>query len=343
MDMAEHGPGGGRSTGVRVFAAFAVALAFALGVYALLSATRPPGGLVSFSFLLILPAAISAFVAWIADPWGTRPRNFYLMIPVWIGVAVVAASLLILKEGVICVLILSPLWLGSGLLGAWGTWRLRRRSEDLSSVFSAAFLLLPLAAMQVEPFVPLPQRTFTVTRTIEVAATPARLWPLMRGIPDVQPGEGCWNISQDVIGVPRPLGARLVGAGVGAQRMANWGARVRFREVITRWAPGRAIGWRFMFDNLAGWAFTDRHLMPDSPYFRVLDGGYRVIPLASGRTRLVLATRYRVRTPVNAYAALWGELFLGDLENNLLALVKNRAERSQSIGAMRNTSVRTPL
>ncbi len=67
--------------------------------------------------------------------------------------------------------------------------------------------------------------------------------------------------------------------------------------------------------------------MPDSPYFRVTDGGYRMTPLGDDRTQLSLDTRYWMRTPVNSYAALWGELFLGDMENNLLAMIKQRAER----------------
>ena len=41
----------------------------------------------------------------------------------------------------------------------------------------------------------------------------------------------------------------------------------------------------------------------------------------------MIDTHYWMRTPVNIYAALWGEFFLGDIENNLLALVKQRAER----------------
>ena len=51
-------------------------------------------------------------------------------------------------------------------------------------------------------------------------------------------------------------------------------------------------------------------------------------PLANGRTRVTLHTDYRIRTPLNAYAAVWGELFLGDLEDNLLALIAQRAESS---------------
>ena len=148
----------------------------------------------------------------------------------------------------------------------------------------------------------------------------------MRGIPDVHPGEGGWNVTQDVLGVPRPIGARLIGEGIGADRHALWQHNIRFRERITRWQPGRALAWRFLFDDMRGWGYTDRHLLPDSSYFRVDTGGYTVTPIGPGLVRLTLHTSYRVRTPVNLYARLWGELFLGDLEDNLLALLKKRAE-----------------
>ena len=316
-----------RSAAIRIAAAFAVALAFALGVYLLLDAVRPDTGLVSFSFLLVLPAAISAFVAYVADPWKTRTRAAYLLIPFWLSGVVIVASLAILREGVICVLLLSPLWMISGLIGAEITYRLRRRIGPDNKTYSSALLLAPLMAMQVEPYIPLPQTEATVTRSTVIAATPAKIWPLLRGIPDVQPGEGQWNISEDVIGIPRPLGAQLFGSGIGAERRANWGNDVRFRERVIDWEPERRIGWRFIFDDIEGWKFTDRHLMPDSPYFRVTTGGYKMQPLADGRTRVTIHTRYWIQTPVNGYSKLWGELFLGDLENNLLALVKGRAEK----------------
>lgn len=105
-------------------------------------------------------------------------------------------------------------------------------------------------------------------------------------------------------------------------------AFVAFRERIVEWRPGERIDWRFIFARIDGWRFTDRHLIPDSAYFRVATGGYSLEPLGPGRTRLVIETRYWLRTPVNGYSALWGEIFLGDLENNLLALVKARAERA---------------
>ncbi|HEU0044974.1 SRPBCC family protein [Sphingomonas sp.] len=310
---------------LRIGGAIVAALAFCWAVYALLAAIRPSSGTVGFAFLLVLPAAVCAFVAYVADPWKTRSHTAYLLMPVWILAAVVVLSLFVLGEGTICVLLLSPLWLISGIAGAEITYRLRRRVRD-GRTYCLSLLALPLIAIQVEPYIPLPQATASVSRSILVRATPEQLWPMLRGIPDVRPGEGRWNLTQDMIGVPRPIGARLERDGLGADRHAVWQHGIRFRERITQWEPGRRIGWRFLFDDIAGWGYTDRHLMPDSPYFTVTSGGYRADPVAPGLTRLTLHTQYRLRTPVNGYAKLWGELFLGDLENNLLALIKDRAE-----------------
>ncbi len=317
-----------RSPAIRIAAAFATAFAFALGVYLLLEAVEPNGGVISFSFLLILPAAISAFVAYVADPMGERPWRFYAMVPVWILLAVIVASVFLLREGVICIILLAPLWLISGVIGTGITYSMRNRAKD-GTTYCSALLLAPLMAMQIEAQVPLPIAEASVTRSIIVNASPAQIWPLLLGIPDVHPGEGRWNLSQDVIGIPRPVGARLIGSGLGADRYADWGDRIKFRERITDWQPGKTLGWRFIFDDIEGWKFTDRHLMPDSPHFHITTGGYRMEPLANGRTRVILDTRYMVRTPVNLYSQLWGEFFLGDVENNLLGLVKGRAEAAR--------------
>jgi hypothetical protein len=312
---------------IRIAAAVTGALAFAWGVYALLQASRPQDGAIGFAFLLVLPAAVCGFVAYVIDPWKERSHRAYLAVPLWMLAAVVVLSLVLLREGVICVLLLAPLWIVSGLTGAEITYRLRRRVRN-DRTFCLTLFALPLIAVQVEPYVPLPVATATVTRSVLVHAAPATIWPMLRGIPDVCPGEGRWNLTQDVIGVPRPIGAKLASGGIGADRFARWQHHIVFRERITQWQPGRQLSWRFIFDEMAGWGYTDRHLLPDSSYFKVATGGYRMDPIAPGLIRVTLHTTYRVRTPVNLYAQAWGQLFLGDLENNLLGLVKDRAEQA---------------
>jgi hypothetical protein len=310
----------------RIVAALAAAAGMSLVVYLLLDTARPSSGLIGFTFLLVLPAALCALAAVIADPWAQRSTGFYVALPFWTLLALIAISVVVLREGTICVVILSPLWLISGMAGSLLVRRLRRHAER-DRTLCTTLLLVPLVAMQLEPYVPLAENGYAVSRTIVVEAPPARIWPLLRGIPDVRPGEGKWNFSQDVVGLPRPIGARLLRDGLGAERVARWQYGIGFREKITEWQPGRRIGWSFDFGGSQGWHFTDRHLRPDSDYFRVTSGGYTLAPLGPNRTRVTLDTRYLIRTPVNGYSALWGELFLGDVENNLLALIKQRAER----------------
>jgi hypothetical protein len=318
------GTEGKRSLVLRLAGASGIAVAYGLGVYALLQSVKP--GVVSIAFLLVQPAAICAFIAYVADLRGTRGVMPYIMVPFWTLLAVIPISAFVLKEGVVCVLILSPLWLMSGMLGSYVTFHLRRIITRGKS-YCVTALALPLMAILIEPSIEMPRRDYAVTRSIVVAAPPEKIWPLLRGIPDVGVAEGCWNVSQDIVGIPRPLSARLFGEGIGAERTANWGAHVAFKERIDVWQENRQIGWQFDFNGSRGWEFTDRHLVPDSPYFRVTTGGYSLTPVDAHRTLVTLHTRYWIATPVNAYAALWGELFLGDLEDNLLAIVKGRAER----------------
>lgn len=322
-----------RKARIRIAAALAVAILVAGGVYALIAATHPDNGFVGFVFLLVLPAALSAFVARVADPLGEREFGFYMRVPLYLLAGVIVVSIGVLREGTVCILMLSPIWLALGCAGSAIAFRLRPRGqteiEGLYETFrgSSALLILPVLLIQVEAALPVPQQFASVTRQVVIDAPPSRVWPLLRGIPDVRPDEGRWTLSQDVIGIARPVGATLVGDGIGAVRRVRWQSAIDFEERIVAWQAGRLIRWSFVFDRASMNRFGDRHLLPDGSYIRITDGGYRLDQLDGGRTRVTLDTRYWMRTPVNRYAALWGELVLGDLETNVLAIIKDRAER----------------
>ena len=84
------------SAPLRIASAVALAMAFAITVYLLLDATRV-NGLVSFTFLLLLPAALTAFVAYVGDPWAERSRRYYMMMPLWLLGATILLSVPVLK------------------------------------------------------------------------------------------------------------------------------------------------------------------------------------------------------------------------------------------------------
>jgi hypothetical protein len=322
-----------RTAALRILSATTIATAYAVGVYEAIETLYPAdgaAGIVGFAFLLTLPSASCAFVAYVADPLKTRTYRTYVLIPVWMLLAVIVAAIFVEKEGALCIVLLSPFWLFFGWLGVHLTWRLRRLTGK-GHTYSFTMLALPLIAMQIEPHIPVPRDTTTVERSIVVDASPEAIWPLLRGIPHVGPHEGRWTITQDLIGVPRPVGAHLEGDGVGADRYAVWERNIRFRERIEDWEVNRRMGWRFFFDDVSAWRYTDRHLMPGNPWFTVTTGGYRADPLPDGRTRVSLHTEYEIQTPFNAWSMLCGQLLLGDLENNILAVIKGRAEGDRMI------------
>lgn len=288
------------------------------------------GDVAFVSFLIILPAASCAAAALIGDPGGTRGIRFYFSVPLLLIFAICALSVVALREGAVCIVMYAPIWIVSGEVGVFAAWHYRgllnRRRDALCSVL----IVLPFLAMQIEAQLPVPERRATVSRTIEIDAPAARVWPLLRGIPDVRPHEGRWNLTQDLLGVPRPRGAWLAGDGPGALRHARWAGDIAFNERITVWRPGREIGWHFEFGEMTGWNDVDRHLAPNGGTLRISDGGYRLTPLPVGRSRLELHTSYVMRTNVSAYARLFGEWFLGDIHGNLLTIVKDRAESAQS-------------
>lgn len=315
------------SVPLRLLGAHAAALAFALAVYALLAVVGATDGVITFGFLAILPAALSAFVSYVADPLAQKRVGAYLLVPVWLMLAVSVIALLFLGEGIVCVLMLAPIWLAAGVIGAGITYACRHRIHDGRS-YVTLWALAPLLVMSAEPHLPRPEAERTVTRSILISATPETVWPLLEGVGRIGPDEGIWTWTQSVVGVPRPQEVRLEGQGPGALRQVAWQSGITFQEVITEWQPLRRIGWDFRFDTKAGWEITDPHLMPDSAYMQIRRGGYSLTPLPGGQVQVTLDTTYWMQTPVNGYAAVWGELFLGDLENNVLTILKARAEAS---------------
>ena len=303
-----------------------IALALAVSAYLIINYTRMTNGYSSLWFLAVLPAFLSALICYIGDPKRTRDSALYWLVPPVLVAMVAAGSVWFLREGIICLIMLSPIWLISGWAGAFILRRVRGKPVD-TGVFRSSFLLLPLLAGLAENSLTFAPQDFTVTRHVEVDATPQDIWPYIVSNPHIAPSEGRWTVSQNIVGLPRPSATVMNGTGKGAIRTAYWGDHVHFDEIITGWQPGHRMAWDFRFTNTSLQDYTDRHISPDGPILKVASGEYRFERLASGKTRVTLSTRYTAKTHVNLYAALWGELFLGDVQNNILTVVKDRAEK----------------
>ncbi|HVI34412.1 SRPBCC family protein [Phenylobacterium sp.] len=292
----------------------------------MLSASRAGSAwFASIWFLALLPALLSALICYIGDPDRTRSEVFYWWVPVILCGLVSAASIFFLREGVICLIMLAPIWMGSGWVGAF---IMRSQRNRRGRSVQSSFLIIPLVAAMVEAQLPTPHETVVLTRSIVVHASPEDIWPYAVSSRGIGPDEGRWTITHNLIGMPRPRQSVVDKLGVGGVRTAYWGDHVNFEERIVEWVPGRKLGWRFNFTNSSVQDYTDRHISPDGEFLKVDSGDYTLRRIADGKTELTLTTRYIAKTRVNPYAKLWGELMMGDVQDNVLTVIKDRAERT---------------
>lgn len=284
-----------------------------------------------YAFMFLFPFAIGG----LATGAGLQIYSHYgcILAPVLLFAIIFPLVHYRLAEGLVCILMALPLWLAAGLGGGLATWLIHRRQRSLSEESGMArlkvvgLLALPFALLYAEETSPPEWQTRTVTRSIEIAAGAQEVWPLLVAIPAVGPGEGIATFTHDVAGIPRPSEARLVAREGHLVRAGRWGADIRFEERITALEPGRRIAWDFAFPDNSVQRYTDHHISPDGPLLKIAQGGYTLTPLADGRVRVTLSTTYRMRSRLGWYLELWGEQMLGDVHDNVLAIIRQRAER----------------
>jgi len=313
----------------RIISGITLALAIAFSAYVLISASEANTiGFASLWFLAVLPAYLCALICYVGDPAGDRSAPFYWSVPPAFGALVIVGSAVFLREGVICLVMLAPVWLCAGYAGAFTLRRVRRGRDDAAR-FHASLLFLPLMCGSVESQIPVVDKPVTLTRSIVIHASPAQIWPYAVANPHIRADEGQWNFTQSILRLPRPRATTLSGQGVGAIRTAYWGDHINFEEKITQWQPGKRLGWTFAFTNASLQDYTDRHIAPDGQFLKIDTGDYTLTPLGNGDTRLTLRTNYIAKTHVNLYAQIWGEIMLGDIQDNVLAIIKQRAEATK--------------
>jgi len=319
----------------RVIPAVAGALIYGLVIY-LLVWFGDKDTLPAISGLILMPMGVASVATILADPRGVGSIWRHVCIG-WAVIAVlVVLCMLLFGEGGVCAIMAAPVFMLTSAAGsALATWALRtlhgRRRASL-------LVLLPLAGLPIEPMLPAPERDGEVTTVMEIAAPPQEVWRHTVEIPHIAPQELKRTFSHDIVGVPRPIDARLQGHGVGAVRHLRWTGGVTFQEVVTRWEENRALSWTFRFGPESIPRAIEAHIKVDSAYLKIADGEYRLEPLPGGRTRLTLSTHYRMATPINAYCDWWGQIFLNDFHGVVLEVIRARAEKGAS-----GVVARTPI
>lgn len=303
-----------RSAGVAAAATIAVGLLF-IWMSTILMASY------GTSLFIAMPMVLGFLAGWLHNREQARPNGE--------TVGVVLTSLLVLGlllllfawEGVVCLVLALPLSVPLALMGGLLGRVFAQTAPPSGAV--AGLLLLP-AGLALDVGLPPATPARVVLTTIEINASPDRVWESVIGFPELAPPtEPIFKL-----GVAYPIRARLEGSGVGAVRYCEFSTGA-FVEPITVWEPGH----RLAFSVTA----QPEPLRELSPYRQIapahLNSGFRsergeflLVPLPDGRTRLEGRTWYHTGLAPGAYWSPITDLMIHTIHERVLEHVKKVAE-----------------
>ncbi len=279
----------------------------------------------SGAFIYLAPVLVGAVTVYVAERRERHSWGYYFLASFAANLLFILGTLLIMVEGLICAILIFPLFatlggLGGMLMGA--VCRITRWPKQTLYSFSVLPLLLGL----LEPQVPLPDRIGRVERSVLVQASPEQVWAQVWNVRDIRPREldSAWMYR---IGVPLPRsGLTRTRADGALVRGITMGKGIRFDQVVAELEPGRHVRWTYDFgpDAFPPRALDD-HVRIGGQYFDLRGTSYSLAPEGDA-TRLTVRMEYRVSTRFNWYAQPLAQWLMGDFGDRVLHLYRARSE-----------------
>ena len=290
--------------------------------------------IMSSSFIIVMPLALG-FVTIVVHRSREDLKFWHFIILPWIsGVLALIFALLLVWEGLICVILWLPLVMILASVGGFLAWVMfliikpRRNRMYCAAVVG----LLPFAIAPIETLNPPEHEMRTVVSRVVIEAPVDVVWKNIATVPAITEKEHRFSWVH-AIGFPRPIEAKLIGEGVGAVRHATFEGDVLFLEYVTEWKENQRLSFTIdaNTDNIPPETF-DEHVTIGGPYFDVLNGSYEIEPLGDGKVLLHLSSQQRLSTNFNFYSHLWTEWLMDRIQAYILEVIKERCEAGQVPG-----------
>lgn len=286
--------------------------------------------LLTISFLLLTPIALGAVSAYFtpaeaSGSWRT------LWAPALNTLLFLATALVFHLEGMICIIILFPLFLGLGPIGVmlYDVFTTSPPNPRDKTLVVAAFAMLPFLAAPLENQFTTPDNFHRVENSVIIAASAPVVWQHIIRVTPIRATDLGHSFMDD-IGFPRPVEATLTHEGVGGVRHATFERGVEFIETVDDWQPLRRLSFGIVPNTATIPPTTfDEHVTVGGKFFDVLRGTYELQPIGPGRTRLVLYSQQRVSTNLNWYASLWTGFVMSEIQQRILVVLQHRCEAQQ--------------
>jgi hypothetical protein len=280
-------------------------------------------GSYGYAMFVASPFIIGATTAYLANRrrglGGAQTVQLILLSLMLGGVALIVLAL----EGIVCIVLASPLAIGLALLGGLlgRAIALSSRRSPRQAGFGLALMPLMFAVESVLP----PAIHFETQSTIEIDAAPEAVWgALVHTDLSDAPVPLLFRL-----GVAYPLRGEILGEGVGAVRRGEFSTGTA-DERVTEWVPNRKLAFVMMnqvpaMRELSPYAHV--HAPHVSGYFSTTYTSFELLPRADGGTDVVERTTHELRLEPVLYWLPLARWVVNENNARVLAHIKGNVER----------------
>ena len=280
----------------------------------------------SVSFLFGLPTIVGVLTVYLSSIEKVKRLRYRILtprIPIFIFFVLTLAFAM---EGWACWLMVLPLFLIAASIGGLigGYFKLRKKDNK---TYISILVLMPLFISPIEHLIGAIPGTYQANTYIDIHASSDKIWSNITRVREIKPAQDKGWLTQ-FLGFPRPVEAILNFNGVGASREARFTNGLVFYETVLEY-----IDKKKMVFSIKAYPYEipsttmDKHVVIGGQYFDVLNGTYELEKMNDNTYRLHLYSRFKLTTTFNFYAGWWAKWIMKDIQNNILQVEKERAEK----------------
>lgn len=280
----------------------------------------------SVSFLFCLPTIVGVLTIYFSNSEKVKNRAYRIFTP-WIPILIfLVITLAFAMEGWACWLMVLPLFLVAASIGGLigGYFKMKKQSTN---VYISVLALLPLMMAPVEAMVGTIPGTYEAYTFIDINAPADKIWSNVTRVKEIKEEQDKGWLTR-TLGFPRPVKAELNFEGVGAYREAIFTNGLVFHETVSEYIDQKKMVFSIKaYPHEIPSTAMDEHVVIGGNYFDVLNGTYELEKLNETTHRLHLYSHFKLTTTFNFYASWWAKWIMKDIQNNILQVEKQRAEK----------------
>jgi hypothetical protein len=282
--------------------------------------------MMSKTFLFLLPSIVGALTVYFSKEEKVKSISYRFFTP-WVPIFVFFfITLAFAIEGWPCLLMILPIFLIAASIGGFigGYFKLKKRDNN---VYISVLIFLPLIISPIENYIGANTTLYKAYTYIDINAPADKIWSNVTRVREIHKEQDKGWLT-NLLNFPRPVKAELNYEGVGAYREAIFTNGLVFHETVTEYIDKKKMSFTIKaLPHEIPLTTMDKHLVVGGKYFDVLNGTYELEKLNEKTYRLHLYSNFKLTTTFNFYASWWANNIMKDIQNNILQIEKQRAEK----------------